>query len=333
MLKRYWLPFALAFGLAAALVAIAWLCEPTEPSAREENSASENDDAGKRYTVGSSADGGFTFSIERNASEEERTETGAENADESGDSASSTTEADLLAQETMAYWTRWIGIFTALGLAALMMTLWATQQANAAAWAAVDVTRKTGEAQARGYITLKPLSLTIEKTVADFRSFRLRFEVYASGQTPIYEVRIKPTLMIPINGGDPQQPENPRVRDAWRSHQNMNTGEKVVAVSATMAENMLMDRLKSAYPNVGFRYPTFAYDLLVHWVDAFNYELRQRFVVYVSSKSFDDHSTLQCDIAVVSPIEVFKRKQFPVVEWEAEQAEIAAHRKKTEGRQ
>ncbi|MFC2953141.1 hypothetical protein ACFOOP_14485 [Marinicaulis aureus] len=325
------MPYALAFGLAAALVAIAWLCEPTEPSAREENSASESDDAGKRYTVGSNADGGFTFSIERNASEEERTETGAENADESGDSTSSTTEADLLAQETMAHWTRWIGIFTALGLAALTMTLWATQQANAAAWAAVEVTREIGEAQARSYVTLNPLSLTIFDLRPGLTSFSLRFEIVASGQTPIYEVRVKPTLMIPVNGGDPQQPENPRIKDAWRSFQNMRPNEKIEAVSAVACDYVVVKALKDAFPNTGFGFPTFGYDLLVHWVDAFNYELRQRFVVYVNSQSFENHSALQCSIAVVSPIERVKRKQFPVVEWEAEQAEIAEHRKKNKG--
>ena len=113
----------------------------------------------------------------------------------------------------------------------------------------------------------------------------------------------------------------------------MRPNDTVLATSGTLIDNSLMERAQSAYPNAGFRFPVFGYNLLVHWVDAFNYELRQRFVVYVNSQTFENHSTIQCNIVVVSPIEKVKRKQFPVVEWEAEYADMIAVQEKRKGRQ
>lgn len=73
------------------------------------------------------------------------------------DSSLSVAEADLLAQERVAYWTFWISILTAVGLAALLWTLWLTREANRAARDAVDVTRTIGELQLRAHLSVETL--------------------------------------------------------------------------------------------------------------------------------------------------------------------------------
>lgn len=64
------------------------------------------------------------------------------------------TQADLLAQEKVAHWTRWIGVFTAVGLGALIWTLMLTRQANLSAQESVRVTRTVGEQSTRAYVAI-----------------------------------------------------------------------------------------------------------------------------------------------------------------------------------
>ncbi|MBI1394183.1 MAG: hypothetical protein GC152_15745 [Alphaproteobacteria bacterium] len=70
-------------------------------------------------------------------------------------------QKDLLAQQSMDAATRrmselavWQTVLIAIGTAALIYTLWLTRQTNKAAWAAVNETRKIGEAQVRAYVAV-----------------------------------------------------------------------------------------------------------------------------------------------------------------------------------
>jgi len=136
---------------------------------------------------------GASFSIrgkiERNPSANEP----EDNGDRNSNTSINPLEADLLAQERMAHWTLWIGIFTAAGLAAIILTLAETQEVT-------RVTRDVGIAQVRAYISVldfewsgDPTSFTINK---GHRVAKIGFSVNArnDGQTPARNVKVYSTV-------------------------------------------------------------------------------------------------------------------------------------------
>lgn len=70
--------------------------------------------------------------------------------------ARTSADAELLAQERVAYWTLWIGIYTAVGLIAIVATFEITRQQTLA-------TREIGQKQVRAYLAVQPSNFAISK--------------------------------------------------------------------------------------------------------------------------------------------------------------------------
>lgn len=96
--------------------------------------------------------------------------------------ARSSTDADLLAQERVAYWTRVIAGLTALGIGILGWTLFETR-------AVAGITREIGEAQVRAY-----LSCTGGEFCNDGYTLVIRPEFKNTGQSPAKSVIVHLTL-------------------------------------------------------------------------------------------------------------------------------------------
>ena len=98
----------------------------------------------------------------------------------------SSTDADLLAQERVAYWTFWIGIFTGFGLVALVGTLFETQQI-------LKTTKESSRRELRAYMGVSGAdNATIRQTededwrpsFGDTIGCRVHYQNF--GQTPAY---------------------------------------------------------------------------------------------------------------------------------------------------
>ena len=97
-------------------------------------------------------------------------------------------EADLLAQERMAYWTTWLAFLTALGLGALIWTLRLTRQT-------VDVTREIGDKQTRAYIDVWSAKMISPNSETDItwhsdRGIKAKILIKNFGMTPARNVKI-----------------------------------------------------------------------------------------------------------------------------------------------
>ncbi|MEI4197856.1 hypothetical protein [Roseovarius sp. E0-M6] len=80
-------------------------------------------------------------------------------------------------------------LLVAVGTALLFYTLWLTRQANAAAQAAVDVTREIGEAQVKAYLSIKRMKGVLH-TAGDNPFVEIWATVKNSGQSPALDVRV-----------------------------------------------------------------------------------------------------------------------------------------------
>jgi len=181
--------------------------EPKEPSAREENSTRESDGAANRYKISYDTDNGFSIIIERDVSEIENAEAPETNSDQTNEETTNTAEADLLAQEIMAHWTRWIGIFTALGLMALVVTLLITQQANAAAWAAVRTTEEVGKKQTRAYIGIESAKVEVKPGYGSYCFFYMK----NYGQSPAHGIEIQTKIQFTITDKGKDWPTDKKI--------------------------------------------------------------------------------------------------------------------------
>ena len=148
MSDRDWLRYFFAFLAAATLVAWAFLTQPNEPSALESDSEAEQTCPSEQYKIGAGSGDGPSLTISRYSPSCEEKAEAEDDAKSTKNRSLTTAEADLLAQERMAHWTKWIGIFTSAGLAVLFVTFDATR-------AAVIETRKIGIAQVRPYLALQ----------------------------------------------------------------------------------------------------------------------------------------------------------------------------------
>ena len=101
------------------------------------------------------------------------------------DPARTSTDADLLAQERVAYWTTALGLLTAMGLVALILTLLEAQKASKAAQDAVGVTREIGEKQVRAY-----LYVASAKVKASHNGITIDGLIKNSGQSPAMNVDV-----------------------------------------------------------------------------------------------------------------------------------------------
>ncbi|WP_370271871.1 hypothetical protein [Hyphomonas atlantica] len=87
-----------------------------------------------------------------------------------------TAEANLLAQERVAHWTLWIGVFTAFGSGALVWTLWEQ--------------RKLTEIQARAYIEVVEGFFRLSR----YGYWEVHITILNSGDTPAYDIAMTGTL-------------------------------------------------------------------------------------------------------------------------------------------
>lgn len=180
-----------------------------EPKTLERTELSDEESCPyKTYHVSSNSDGGFEFRIERDT-KACKEYAATEEAKNGTYRPRNTEEADLLAQKKMAHWTRWIGVFTALGLAVLYATFDATRRA-------VIETRKIGQAQTGCYPAITKITLRIgsgqnvthvfsdeSPEYIDFTAGlfpELRWTVENYGQTPAYDFAIWPTVKYKIMG-------------------------------------------------------------------------------------------------------------------------------------
>ncbi|MEE9329209.1 MAG: hypothetical protein V3V30_03660 [Parvularculaceae bacterium] len=127
------------------LVVAAWLSQPKSPSVSEPKNQSENHREKITYDIKNNSDGGFDFTIERAAENPKKL-----NPTGNTHQFPRSTDADLLAQERMAHWTLWIGIFTAFGLGTIIYTL---HEAHLTAEHAADIL----ELEKKPFLGLRPI--------------------------------------------------------------------------------------------------------------------------------------------------------------------------------
>jgi len=100
--------------------------------------------------------------------------------------AQTSTDADLLAQERVAYWTGWLGIFASFGFVGLIWTLFET--------------RKMMQADARAYVELLHIEFEVHPTYGG----ELRFWLSNTGRTPAKRITFTGNIVVdgwcnPIN--------------------------------------------------------------------------------------------------------------------------------------
>lgn len=161
MSKRDWsnqtrdrIVFWACTAIAIIAITIALLTQPSDPSAREHHQDERGaEQSGHTYEVRSDGEGGFSFSIDRRTTEDNSSKQSDNNQLGTTERQLTSDEADLLAQEIMAHWTKCMGIFTAIGLWALVLTLRATERTLDEAQSATNATYEVINAD-RGWITL-----------------------------------------------------------------------------------------------------------------------------------------------------------------------------------
>lgn len=151
MFSRDGLHYLIAFLIVGGLLTLAWYKQPRTLDVAENRS--EESCPYKTYHVGNNPDGGIEFRIERDAESCEGYSNSSENTESPKNEPETLAEADLLAQQQMAHWTRWIGAFTAFGLFVLYVTFNETRRA-------VVETRKIGTAQTKAYLSIESVKVS-----------------------------------------------------------------------------------------------------------------------------------------------------------------------------
>lgn len=133
-------------GVAILLVTALWfqpnsptLLEVRKSQTKQKCTQSRQANGENAESVTGSTQGTYEWSCDPES------ETGYQQND-AKDKAQTSTDADLLAQERVAYWTRIIAALTALGIGILGWTLYETR-------AVAGITRNIGEAQVRAYLS------------------------------------------------------------------------------------------------------------------------------------------------------------------------------------
>lgn len=165
------------------------------------NGKAEHGDSGAAYSgqVTCNADCQVRFGF---AESKPPTGDGASNSEGENDSADQSAlppveERDLCAQTRVAWWTRLIAFWTAVGAGLLFWTLWETRRD-------IAETRKIGEAQTRGYVTTKGFRLLASD---DDGKPIVEITLENCGSTPVYELRVAAMIEIgpKIGNNSPQR--------------------------------------------------------------------------------------------------------------------------------
>ncbi|WP_428409155.1 hypothetical protein [Hyphococcus sp.] len=178
MFSRDGLHYLTAFLIVGGLLTLAWCLQPETLTTEY---YSEETCPYKTYHVGNGPDGGIEFRIERDAESCKGYDKPAENAETTDKPPETLAEADLLAQQQMAHWTRWIGGFTALGLFVLYVTFSETRKA-------VVETREIGQAQSRAYLSVIGGEFTLERNLPMYLSMTII--IRNTGNSPATDLRL-----------------------------------------------------------------------------------------------------------------------------------------------
>lgn len=195
MLKRNRLHYFLSLAIALFLIAVAYATQPV--ALRDSERETENQCAETFYRIKSDSKGPF-FSITRETKPCEKEITTQPNH-ERAHSPRGPVEADLLAQVQMAHWTKWIGAFTAIGLALLYITFDATRET-------VVETREIGRKQTRAYLVVSGRIKKLEAAEEGFVTFSIQITVKNNGPSPAilrnfsFIARINPLHNLPVSG-------------------------------------------------------------------------------------------------------------------------------------
>lgn len=154
MSKRNWLPITFIGGivLIAGMIVLAIVTEPDLPSAQGGDEVAEHQHSQKSYTVTYESGAGLKLTIDEGSPADANHEESPTDTKDALKPPLSITESDLLAQERMAHWTRWLGIMTGVGLVLLAATLVEALGATEAASVAADAADKTLQAE-RAWLT------------------------------------------------------------------------------------------------------------------------------------------------------------------------------------
>lgn len=137
---------------AAVLLIAAWAFQPSTPTVLEISKDQTEQQCTQSRETNSSGTQGATGPIQEVYKWSCEPESDAQyKKNDANDQARSSTDADLLAQERVAYWTKIIAALTALGVGILGWTLYETR--NVAA-----ITRDIGRQQVRAYIGFDNIS-------------------------------------------------------------------------------------------------------------------------------------------------------------------------------
>ena len=185
MFKRDWLHYALPVLVALGLLGLAYCTQPSGLRITERNA--EESCTQKAYRIENDADGQPFLSVVTEPKPCGQENAAAEYSENGLYPPRDSTEADLLAQKKMAHWTAWIGGFTAVGLAVLYITFYATRQA-------VSETRKIGEAQSRAYLAV--VGGKFWYAANNWTELKFVLEVHNSGHSPAKQIKLDLSVSV-----------------------------------------------------------------------------------------------------------------------------------------
>jgi len=196
MPDRNWRHHFFIGGITLGIISFAWWQSPTVPSTEE--CPTSNTHTEKQYRVSRDPDGQYFLSIKEDQSTGECDEI----ADKEANQANSLTvvEADLLAQERMAYWTFSIGVFTAIGLGLLYSTFYETRRA-------VEETRDIGEAQTRAWVGVINTTHTIAETEKGRVGVIFGVQLQNFGASPALKCSVQLQTLATAQAGEINFPE------------------------------------------------------------------------------------------------------------------------------
>ncbi|MEQ8300223.1 MAG: hypothetical protein RH945_06735 [Hyphomonas sp.] len=168
-----------------ALLILAVFTSPGAPSIKA-GDRSESDNAEYRYEGSYKPGEGFAFVSSRQNNGRNPAADYPKNDDAETLNA---TEADLLAQERVAHWTLWIGVFTAAGLIALIFAFDETR-------AATNATREIGENQTKAYVNVS--EVRVDRVTVDGRFLLTHIDTFLSntGATPAVDILVGGEMII-----------------------------------------------------------------------------------------------------------------------------------------
>jgi hypothetical protein len=137
----------------------------------------------------------------------------AQYADRHASSENERSERDLVAQEEMAKWARYLFWTSLVGVALLAGTLYETNRTAIAAQDAVRVTKDSAEKQLRAYVTMVSVHITQFEVGLPIK---LEIRMKNCGQTPAYDYRGGYTMTtVPLHGAKTYRFNRPIEDATW----------------------------------------------------------------------------------------------------------------------